>query len=67
MFSMAQLSVTGMVTSLVAIVVGIALIPVIQTQLDAANITNASVQAIVSLIPFFFSIGLLVMTIKGML
>jgi len=64
---MAQLTVTGMVGSLVTIVVGIALIPVIYSQLASANITDATVSAILSLVPFMFGIGLLVATVKGLI
>lgn len=64
---MAQLTVTGMVGALVTIVVGIALIPVIYAQLNSANISDPTVSALISLVPFFFGVGLLVATVKGLI
>jgi hypothetical protein len=64
---MPELTVTGMVGSLVTIVVGVALIPVIYAQLTHANITDPTVSAMLSLIPFMFGVGLLVATVKGLI
>ena len=64
---MAELSVSSMISALVVVVVGVALIPVLYTSITAANITDASVAAIIALVPFFFAIGLVVAIVKGMI
>jgi peptidoglycan/LPS O-acetylase OafA/YrhL len=62
-----ELTVSAMIGALVVVVVGVALIPVIYTQITAANITDPAVAGIVALIPFFFAIGLLVAILKGVI
>ena len=50
---------------LVAIFIGVALIPVVTTYIDSANITDVSVKTLVSLIPFFYGLSVFLYTIKG--
>lgn len=53
------------INALIFVVVGIALIPVVQGLAASANVTG-DVATIVSLIPFLFTLGVLVGTVKGM-
>ena len=52
------------VKPLVAIFVGVALIPVVQTYIDQANLSGSSA-VLVSLIPFFYSLSVFLYAIKG--
>jgi cell division protein FtsX len=61
---MAEFTVEGLVLSLVSIVVGVALIPIVYNQVVAANITDPTVAALVSLIPFLFALSIVIGVIK---
>ena len=52
------------VEPLVAIFIGVALIPVVQTYVEAANLTGG-VATLVSLIPFFYGLAVFLYAIKG--
>ena len=52
---------------IVVIVVGVSLIPTIQSQITNANITDVATASILSLIPFLFGVALLYSTVRGML
>ena len=62
-----ELDISKMIGSLVVIVVGVVLIPTIQTTITNANITDAATASILSLIPFMFGVSLLYTTVKGLL
>jgi hypothetical protein len=53
------------VAPLVAIFIGVALIPVVSTYISSANITDPAVKTLVSLIPFFYGLSVFLYTIKG--
>jgi Co/Zn/Cd efflux system component len=63
---MTDLTLGDMIISVVSIVVGVALIPIIYTQVTAANITDPTVAAMVALIPFFFALSIVVSVVKPM-
>jgi hypothetical protein len=62
-----ELNIGNMIGSLVVIVVGVALIPTINSTIASANITDAATASIVALIPFLFGVALLYSTVKGLL
>ena len=63
---MARFGVGAMLGSLITVLVGVALIPVIFTHVTNANITDPTVALIVSLIPLLFSISIVVAVLKPM-
>lgn len=58
------MTLSEMIGSLLTIVVGIVLIPIIYNQLETANITDPAVAGILALVPFFFAIGLVYTSLK---
>lgn len=62
-----ELGVKDMLTSLISVIVGVALIPILYEYINDANITNPAVSGLVSLIPLFFAIGILLNTVRGVL
>lgn len=64
---MAELGIRQMLGSLVVSVVGVALVPVLYSIITAANITDATTAALISLIPLFFVVGILYATLKPLL
>lgn len=62
-----ELNIQSMIGSLVVIVVGVVLIPTIQTAITDANITDTATASIVALIPFMFGVALLYTTVRGLL
>lgn len=62
-----KLNVNDMFSTLIYIVFGFAVIPVIYTLLVAANLTDASVAAVASLVPLFFILGLAYASVKGLI
>lgn len=52
------------VTPLIAIFVGVALIPVVQTYINDANLTGATA-TLVGLIPFFYGLAVFLYSIRG--
>lgn len=62
-----ELNIQTMIGALVTIVVGVVLIPTIQSTITSANITDTATAAVLSLIPFMFGIGLLYTTVRGLL
>ena len=59
------LNVDKLILSFFAIIVGVALIPIIQGFVTDANVTG-STATLVSLIPLFFAIGIVISTVRGM-
>lgn len=62
-----KLSINNMFDTLLYIVFGFALIPVIYTLLTAANITDPAVASIAALVPLFFILGLAYASVKGLI
>ena len=62
-----QISVNNLVTGLVFILVGVALIGPIGTQITAANITDASTAVIVGLIPLIYGVALLLNVVRTLM
>jgi hypothetical protein len=54
------------VTPLIAIFVGVALIPAVQSFISSANLTG-SVATLVGLIPFFYGLAVFIYAIKSIL
>lgn len=54
------------ITAFIAVLVGIVLIPVVNTEVVAAGLTG-SLGTIVSLIPLMFGLGILTFSLKSML
>jgi hypothetical protein len=54
------------ITPLIAIFVGVALIPVVTSYVTAANLTGATA-VLVNLIPFFYGLSVFLYAIKGVL
>jgi hypothetical protein len=52
------------VSPLIAIFVGVALIPVVQTYIGEANLTGP-VATLVTLIPFFYGLSIFLIAVKG--
>jgi hypothetical protein len=52
------------VEPLIAIFIGVALIPVVQTYIADANLTGG-VATLVSLIPFFYGLSVFLVAVKG--
>jgi|YelNatPaOPRAMG01_1025707.scaffolds.fasta_scaffold757185_1 hypothetical protein len=50
---------------LVAIFIGVALIPVVSTYISSANITDTATKTLITLIPFFYGLSVFLYTIKG--
>lgn len=61
-----ELSIKSMMSSMMYVVVGVILIPVLFGVITTANITDATTALVVSLIPVLFSLAVLYGTIKGM-
>lgn len=61
------LDIKTMVGALVGIVVGVALVPVINSTITTANISDPTQLAILNLIPFLFIVGILVAVVTGLL
>jgi hypothetical protein len=53
------------VRPLVAIFIGVALIPVVTTYIVSANITDVATKTLISLIPFFYGLAVFLYTLKG--
>jgi hypothetical protein len=62
-----ELSIDEMFKSVLYIVVGVALVPVLYSIITTANITDAITASVISLIPLFFVISLVYATVKGMM
>ena len=58
------LSVGELIGSLLFVVLGIALVPVMYTFISAANITDAGTALVVSLIPLIFVFGIIAGMVK---
>jgi hypothetical protein len=54
------------VTPLIAIFVGVALIPAVQSFISSANLTG-SVATLVGLIPFFYGLAVFIYAVKAVL
>ena len=59
-----ELSIKNMMSSMMYVVVGVILIPVLFGVITTANITDATTALVVSLIPVLFSLAVLYGTIK---
>jgi len=64
---MATLTIERMLGALVTVVVGVFLIPVIYNAVNSANITDATVSGLISLIPLMFSVAVVFGLIKGII
>jgi len=62
-----SLSVDKLIQSMIFVVVGVSLVPVLYTTITNANVTDTSTALMISLIPLFFVIGLLYATVKNMI
>lgn len=63
---MVSFQIDKLIGALVFVVIAVALIPVIQDSADNSNVTGTTA-TIVSLIPLIFSVGVLIVVVKGML
>ena len=61
-----QLEVSDMMKSMMYVIVGVILIPVMFGVITTANITDATTALVVSLIPVLFALSVLYGTVKGM-
>jgi len=61
-----ELRVSDMMKSMMYVIVGVILIPVMFGVITTANITDATTALVVSLIPVLFSLSVLYGTVKGM-
>lgn len=66
MYMAKEVSVETMMKSMMYVVVGVVLIPVIFGVITTANITDATTALVVSLIPVLFAISILYGTVKSM-
>jgi len=53
------------VTPLIAIFIGVALIPVVTNYITQANITDVATKTLITLIPFFYGLSVFLYTIRG--
>ena len=53
------------VKPLIAIFIGVALIPVVTNYIVSANITDPATKTLVTLIPFFYGLSVFLYTIRG--
>jgi hypothetical protein len=53
------------VKPLIAIFIGVALIPVVSTYIASSNITDVATKTLITLIPFFYGLAVFLYTIKG--
>ena len=52
-----------LVKSLIAILIGVALIPLVQEYVDSANVTGTAA-TLIQLIPFFYALAVFLLVIK---
>jgi len=63
---MAELNFERMIGALVTVALGVVLIPVVYNLVSTANITDATIALIISLIPLLFSLAVVVGILKPM-
>jgi len=61
-----MVKIEGIITGFVGILIGVALISPLQTFVDDANVSGVTA-TIVTLIPLFFGIGILLVSVRGMI
>lgn len=62
-----ELSIERMLTSIVTVVVGIFLIPVVSDAITDAGITDPTISTLVSLIPLIFALSIVYSMSKGLI
>ncbi len=62
-----KMTVKGMVVSIIGIIIGIYLVPVIYTSITAANITDTTLAAVISLIPLVFVFALILNVVDSLM
>jgi len=56
----------GVIKGFVSVLVGIVLAPIVYTQATSANVTGTTA-TVLALVPVFFSLGILIASLKGII